>query len=176
MATYSTTNQESIQLFQFKDSSHSLSTFNHTLVTVGANEMYELMAMSVIAQDGNISEFNIYGDYEPVVDYPVDFGGNSGQGVNGFVDNYGIGSIPTGIIDNELPSVGGSLVADFGYKESPDTSISDQHRYWVRTTGNTVKFYQGSTVKIRYKLSNFTPSSQEFLDTNVWLKKTVFAG
>tara|TARA_Y100000114_G_scaffold118133_1_gene112590 strand:+ start:217 stop:753 length:537 start_codon:yes stop_codon:yes gene_type:complete len=178
MATYSTTNQESVILFQFKDSAFNNTTFNKTLATVGANEMYELMAMSVIANDGLINQFVLYGDYESVVDFPPDFGGNSGQGINGFVDQYGVGNIATGIIDGELPNMGatGGLVTGFDYVETSDTTLGDQHRYFVRSTGKTVKFYQGSTIKLRYALSAFTPSSQEFLDTNVWLKKTVFAG
>ena len=174
MATYSTTNQESIILFQYKDSAFNSTTFNKTLATVGANEMYELMAMSVIAQDGNITQFVLYGDYDSVVDNP----GNSGQGINGFVDQYGVGSIPVGAIDGELPNMGatGGLVTDFDYIEESSTTLSDQHRYFVRSTGKTVKFYQGSTIKLRFALNAFTPASEEFLDTNIWLKKTVFAG
>ena len=177
MATYSTTNQESIQLFQFKDSSNSGADFNHTLVTVGANEMYELMAASFIAQDGTVTAITLYGDYSSVVDNPVDFGGNSGQGVAGYINSIDI--LSAQIISSELLTIGADTS---GYTVTNLTSPavpSDQASQFLKLVDSSkaVKFYQGSSVKLKIKgLSGFTPSSQEFVDTNIWLKKTVFAG
>ena len=43
MATYSSVNQETIELFQYKEVVEASTTYNKTLVSsVAANEMYEL--------------------------------------------------------------------------------------------------------------------------------------
>ena len=169
MATYSTSNAESIILFQYKEVVEPSTTFNKTLVSsVAANEMYELYGLSIICNDGDLTYYNIYGDYDSVVD-------NDGTpSVNGFT--HALKVVGTGNISGNLHSFAAN---SDGYDIiNPTPSPTDQRRslIWVKDHAKTIKYFQGASIKLRFIIDQFSSSDGDLFDTNIWLKKTVFPG
>ena len=165
-----TNNQQRLYRFDIKESAFNATTFNKTIVgIVESDAIYEILAVAVVAQDGLVNNLTLYAEYDDMISNP----GNSGQGIDGFVDVFPIDGFATATIDGELPTTGGSL-ADFGYTQTSITTISDQYRTWVRCNdeSKTFKVYPGANLRCRFNLSAFTPSDEEFLDMAIWLRKT----
>ena len=168
MATYSSVNQESIELFQYKEVVESSTTFNKTLVnSVAANEMYELYGLSIICNDGDCTYYNLYGDYDSVVD-------NDGiPSTNGFTQSLKVVGISN--ISSNLFSFG---VNTDCYNTQEVTSPTDQRRnlIWIKDEAKAIKYLQGSSIKLRFIIDQFSSADGDLFDTNIWLKKTIFAG
>tara|TARA_R100000426_G_scaffold87107_1_gene70382 strand:+ start:1067 stop:1573 length:507 start_codon:yes stop_codon:yes gene_type:complete len=168
MATYSSVNQETIELFQYKEVVEPSTTFNKTLVSsVAANEMYELYGLSIICNDGDCTYYNLYGDYDSVVD-------NDGvPSVNGFT--HALKVVGTGNISSSLHSFPANID---GYDSIESVSISDQRRnlVWIKDQAKAIKYLQGSSIKLRFTIDQFSSGDGDLFDTNIWLKRTIFAG
>ena len=169
MATYSSVNQETIELFQYKEVVEPSTTFNKTLVSsVAANEMYELYGLSIICNDGDCTYYNLYGDYDSVVD-------NDGlPSTNGFTHALrlvGVGDISTNLHSFSVNQDGYEVI-------NPVPSPADQRRalIWIKDEAKAIKYLQGSSIKLRFIIDQFSSADGDLFDTNIWLKKTIFAG
>lgn len=177
MATYSSAPVESIIKFSYKDTAFNSTAFTKTLATVNANEQYELMQLHAVAQDGDVAVFQLYGDYDSLVDNP----GNSGQGLSGYswIANFA----PFTNTDDLTSFNDGEQIealvdlSTLDYSISSNNQTPDQLRGFVNNFGpRRLAWREGAVIKLRYILSNFTPANEEFFDVDIWLKKTVFNG
>tara|TARA_R100000773_G_scaffold44356_1_gene45201 strand:+ start:1358 stop:1900 length:543 start_codon:yes stop_codon:yes gene_type:complete len=178
MATYSNAPTESIVRFSNKESAFNSTTYISTLVTVGTNEMYELLQLHAVAQDGNINHYYLHGDYSGIVDEP----GSAAQGISGyswyatFVQADGTTSPFTeeGTADAEHLRYPVNL-GDLDYSIAKNESPVDQFSLFVNNFGpKRLIFRQGAVIKLEFNLTGFTPSNEEFIDSDIWFKKTVF--
>ena len=166
-----TNNVESLLRVDVKESAFSSTTFNKTLHSqIQSDEILELVAMHIICQDGLIDSFIMYADYNAIVNNP----GNSGQGVDGYIDGITPSNLTTVVIDGELPNLGGGLAA-YSYMETNllHSGLADQRHIFVKAKdmSNLWRAHSGATVKLRFNLSNFTPSNEEFVDMAFWFRK-----
>lgn len=176
MATYSSAPVESIIKYSYKDSAFSSTNFSKTLATVGANEQYDLLQMHVVAQDGDVTNFLLYGDYTSIVDDP----GNTGQGNNGYwlAAGHDTTYISAGLTgDTEILLITHDLSNLDYYETTGQAAPTDQDYLFVNSYGpNLLSWRQGATIKLKYTLDDFTPANEEFVDIDIWLRKTVYAG
>ena len=177
MATYSNAPTESIVRFSNKESAFNSTNYISTLVTVGNNEMYELLQLHAVAQDGTIGYYYLHGDYSGIVDEP----GSAAQGISGYswyagfdeTDGDSTVFTETAALDLEQHRLKIDL-KDLDYiVDSKGTG--DQKALFVNNFGpRRLTFRQGAVIKLEFNLSGFTPSNEEFIDSDIWFKKTVF--
>ncbi len=174
MATYSTAPTESIVKFSIKNSAFNSTTFITTIVTVAANEQYELLQLHAVAQDGLVNSFHLHGDYASLVDEP----GSAGQGISGYswYADFGGPFTEEGAADAEQPQEPVDMTV-LDYTIDKNTAVSDQFKLLVNNYGpKRLAFREGAIIKLEHNLTGFTPSNEEFVDVDIWFKKTVFNG
>ena len=174
MATYSGSPTESIERYSIKNSSFGSTTYVTTIVTVGANEQYELLQLHAVAQDGLVNSFHLHGDYSSLVDEP----GSAGQGISGYkwYADFGGPFTEEGAVDSEKPEAAIDMTA-LDYTIDRFTSTSDQFRMLVNNYGPKRLIYrEGAIITLEHNLTGFTPSDEEFVDVDLWFRKIVYNG
>lgn len=174
MATYSSAPTESIERFSIKNSAFGSTTFETTIVTVAANEQYELLQLHAVAQDGIVSSFHLHGDYASLVDEP----GDSSRGISGYswYADFGGPFTEEGTVDSEQTQTAVDMTA-LDYTINSNTSVADQYTMFVNNFGpKRLIFREGAIIKLEHNLSAFTPSDEEFIDVDLWFKKIVYNG
>lgn len=169
-----TNNVQTLRRVDIKESAFSGTTFNKTIQSqLASDKMLEVLGMHVIAQDGLINNFLLYTDYDAIVSNP----GNTGQGVDGYVDGMKLTDLVEPSIDAELPNLGVAVSA-YGYMETSllHSGLGDQRHVFVKAKdiNNVYRVLPGGTLKLRFNLSAFTPSNEEFVDIAIWLRETTF--
>ena len=169
-----TNNVQTLRRVDIKESAFNSTTFNKTIQSqLATDKMLEVLAMHVIAQDGLINDLLLYTDYNALVSNP----GSNAQGVDGYVDGLALTDITQSSISSELPNLGVG-VAGYGYMESSvlHSGQGDQRHVFVKAKdiNNVYRVLPGGTLKLRFNLSAFTPSNEEFVDIAIWLRETTF--
>ena len=170
-----TNNVQTLRRIDIKESAFSSTTFNKTIQSqLGTDKILELLGMHIICQDGLLDSFLLYADYNAIVSNP----GNSGQGVDGYIDGFAPTNVTAvSVIDSELPNLGFGL-GNFSYAETSllHGGLGDQRHVFIKPKdmNNLWRVLPGGTLKLRFNLSNFTPSSEEFVDIAIWLRETTY--